>query len=109
MLTTFGASACVKATLTKDSPQVKKLHNQKTHSVRRLKHVLRKLSMEFDDINKYERKDLLKEISVISKHLDNLECSMEAQKLMFMNEKTDETVAREEDLLWRLAVYGSSV
>ena len=95
----LGISPCIITSLIRDSPQIKKLKNQKTHSVRRLKHVLRKLSTEFDDINKYERKDLLKEISVISKHLDNLECSMEAQKLMFMNEKKNETVAREEDLL----------
>ena len=94
----LGISPCNRASLTRDSPQTKKLRNQKTHSVRRLKHVLHKLSTEFDDINKYERKDLLKEISVISKHLDNLECSMEAQKLLFVNEKRDETVASEEDL-----------
>lgn len=85
----LGVSPCAKASLIRDSPQMKKLYNKKNNSVRRLKHVLNRLNTEFDHINKYERRDLVKEVSVISKYLDDLECSMEAQKLLFVNEKNN--------------------
>lgn len=75
-----------------ETPQIRRMKQQKKQSLRRLKIVLHDLSENYEQMKKFERNDRVKEITLLAKHLDGIESSLETYTRFFLDDDSDEFV-----------------